>query len=752
MIDHVQEIQFPTLPKTVSDVVHVRVRGDVNPGHHAHGPWSARARRGARRCVWWQRDPASRGPRAAVRAAGDRGSRSRSRSSEDGVTIVNARGRMDVAGDRGGHRAAHPGARRRATRRNAASAGMARRARRRSTGTSTRDGVVTAVQLAESDLGAWPIEKCLLEVARSATFGKPTGGDADFTLPLDFSAEGRPVSWDEDQALRAVGGQLAALDECAKGNGPSRQGEAAPARQEAPRPPGSSRRRRCHDHALRRARRQGAVGRASRRRRPMVDEQWADVRREGRAGVAAARSARPDRQARGPLQAPARAEDRDGLRADRRAAARPAHRARLRRARARAEGRGARRVGRVPASPSCASSPSSACSAIAVPEELGGAGAGRGRVLARDAGARARRRVGRGRGVGDQHGRRADRDVRHAASSAQHWVPRLRQRRAGRAARSRCREPRGRLATRRRCARPRRKTATRLAARRAPSSGSRAAITPACMVVWAVTDPGAGHKGITAFLVPGDAQGPHGRAARGQAGPARLVDRAARARRRRGRRRRGARRAGRGLRARDDGARRRPHRHRVAGDRHRARRARGGDPLRRASAQTFGQPIIKHQAIGNMLADAATWLDAATLMTLRAAYAQGAAASRSRSRPRWRSCSRPSTPGRSATSRCRSTAATATSATSPSSARCATCASTRIYEGTSEIQRIVIARNLLQARAEAELVMSDRRASSASSSPSPASTATIAAPRSSRARSPTPATRSSTPGCTRRPR
>jgi alkylation response protein AidB-like acyl-CoA dehydrogenase len=35
--------------------------------------------------------------------------------------------------------------------------------------------------------------------------------------------------------------------------------------------------------------------------------------------------------------------------------------------------------------------------------------------------------------------------------------------------------------------------------------------------------------------------------------------------------------------------------------------------------QTFGQPIIKHQAIGNMLADAATWLDAGTLMTLRAA-------------------------------------------------------------------------------------------------------------------------------------
>src|SRR6185369_6007903 len=36
--------------------------------------------------------------------------------------------------------------------------------------------------------------------------------------------------------------------------------------------------------------------------------------------------------------------------------------------------------------------------------------------------------------------------------------------------------------------------------------------------------------------------------------------------------------------------------------------------------QTFGKPIIQHQAIGGMLADAATWLDAATLMTLRAAH------------------------------------------------------------------------------------------------------------------------------------
>ena len=67
----------------------------------------------------------------------------------------------------------------------------------------------------ESDLGAWPVERCLLETARAASFGKPIGGDADFSLPLEFPAKGRLLTWDEDQALRAVGGQLATLDECA---------------------------------------------------------------------------------------------------------------------------------------------------------------------------------------------------------------------------------------------------------------------------------------------------------------------------------------------------------------------------------------------------------------------------------------------------------------------------------------------------------------------------------------------------------
>jgi hypothetical protein len=83
-----------------------------------------------------------------------------------------------------------------------------------------KDGTITAVKLAsESDLGAWPIEKCLLEVARAASFDKPVGGDADFDIPLAFSAKGVVLPWDEDQGLKAVGGQLVKLEPCGKTEG-----------------------------------------------------------------------------------------------------------------------------------------------------------------------------------------------------------------------------------------------------------------------------------------------------------------------------------------------------------------------------------------------------------------------------------------------------------------------------------------------------------------------------------------------------
>jgi hypothetical protein len=80
------------------------------------------------------------------------------------------------------------------------------------------DGAIARVLLVSSDLGAWPVEKCLLEVARAAAFGKPIGGAAaELLLPLEFSAHGQPPVWDAEQSALAIGGQLTTLAACAKG-------------------------------------------------------------------------------------------------------------------------------------------------------------------------------------------------------------------------------------------------------------------------------------------------------------------------------------------------------------------------------------------------------------------------------------------------------------------------------------------------------------------------------------------------------
>lgn len=138
---------------------------------------------------------------------------------EQGVTIVNAHGHMDQAVVEAGL-APHAD--------DLTACYMTKVNRRRWLGGHVvlhwdikKDGTITAVKLAESDLGAWPIEKCLLEVARDATFGKPIGGDADFSVPLDFTAKGQLITWEEDKGLKAVGGQTVKLDKCAKGKIPA---------------------------------------------------------------------------------------------------------------------------------------------------------------------------------------------------------------------------------------------------------------------------------------------------------------------------------------------------------------------------------------------------------------------------------------------------------------------------------------------------------------------------------------------------
>jgi alkylation response protein AidB-like acyl-CoA dehydrogenase len=113
--------------------------------------------------------------------------------------------------------------------------------------------------------------------------------------------------------------------------------------------------------------------------------------------------------------------------------------------------------------------------------------------------------------------------------------------------------------------------------------------------------------------------------------------------------------------------------------------------------KSFGQEIIKHQGVAIMLADAATWLDAAALMTLRAAHAKqskqpfsqlAAMAKLFASEHAWKICDIAlQVHGGYGYVR-----------DFPVERALRDVRVTRIYEGTSEIQRVVIARNLLRAQ------------------------------------------------------
>ena len=214
------------------------------------------------------------------------------------------------------------------------------------------------------------------------------------------------------------------------------------------------------------------------------------------------------------------------------------------------------------------------------------------------------------------------------------------------------------------------------------------------LVVWAVTDPAGGHRGITAFIVPGTAaglsvarleekMGLHG------SSTAQLVLE--------------------DVEVADDQV-----LAEVGGGFALAMAALDGGRIGIASQaigiargaleaaiqyagerKTFGQAIIKHQAIGAMLADAATWLDAATLMALRAAaakeakqpFSQLAAMAKLFATERaWQICDIAlQVHGGYGYVR-----------DFPVERALRDVRATRIYEGTSEIQRLVIARNLLR--------------------------------------------------------
>jgi hypothetical protein len=77
------------------------------------------------------------------------------------------------------------------------------------------EGAVQTVHMSQSNLGAWPVERCLLEVARGMTFVKPKGGPtAEFTLPLGFSSRTPPDEWDGARGASEVATQEAGLAAC----------------------------------------------------------------------------------------------------------------------------------------------------------------------------------------------------------------------------------------------------------------------------------------------------------------------------------------------------------------------------------------------------------------------------------------------------------------------------------------------------------------------------------------------------------
>ena len=82
--------------------------------------------------------------------------------------------------------------------------------------TVARDGSVKTVRPSRSSVGSWAVENCLLEVGMSMKFKKPKGGEADFSLPLDFDARRAANWWSEEKAEAEVAGRPSELRACAQ--------------------------------------------------------------------------------------------------------------------------------------------------------------------------------------------------------------------------------------------------------------------------------------------------------------------------------------------------------------------------------------------------------------------------------------------------------------------------------------------------------------------------------------------------------
>jgi hypothetical protein len=80
-----------------------------------------------------------------------------------------------------------------------------------------RDGSIKRAQVGDGDLGSWPIEKCLVAVARGMAFGKPRGGEGEVRIPLEFASAVAPDVMDPDRAQREMAPKLRAFAGCPRG-------------------------------------------------------------------------------------------------------------------------------------------------------------------------------------------------------------------------------------------------------------------------------------------------------------------------------------------------------------------------------------------------------------------------------------------------------------------------------------------------------------------------------------------------------
>ncbi len=79
-----------------------------------------------------------------------------------------------------------------------------------------RDGTVKRVHVARGTLGSWPVEKCVLELARAMSFPKPKGGEAEFSFPIDFPSRGRTIAMDDARVSTELPPKLAKLTKCSE--------------------------------------------------------------------------------------------------------------------------------------------------------------------------------------------------------------------------------------------------------------------------------------------------------------------------------------------------------------------------------------------------------------------------------------------------------------------------------------------------------------------------------------------------------